>query len=166
MTADARRRLKSTADNADMEMEMIHDTTFIGNMEGLSYARQVDSLQARLSRVEKRLDNTEKELGDTKLELGETKLRVIDLEESVGFYGILRNRFLSTFKRDKLQNATPADIGLVATGNVWAYEGNASRDADLYQLLGRRTDFSTYKALYGLHHSVARDIGELRFETK
>jgi hypothetical protein len=138
-----------------MEMETTHDTAFVGNIEGLSYARQAkesDSLQAQLSDVNNQLTNVTK--------------RLVNLEESVGFYGILRNRFLSTFKRDKLQNATPADIGLVATGNVWAYEGNASRDADLYQLLGRRTDFSTYKALYGLHHSVARDIGELRFETK
>jgi hypothetical protein len=111
-----------------MEKEMIHNMTFVGNMEGLSYTRQakeLDSLQERLSRVEKRLDNHEKELGETKLELGETKLelsdtkfRVIDLEDSVGFYRILRNRFLSTFKRDKLQNATPADMGLIADGNL------------------------------------------------
>ena len=64
--------------------------------------------------------------------------RTVNLEESVG---ILRNRFLSTFKRDKLQNATPADIRLIADGNVWAQEGNASRDADLYQSLGGRTGF-------------------------
>ena len=176
MTADARRRLKSTADNTDMEMEMIHDTIFVGNMEGLSYARQAkksDSLQAQLNRLEKKfekeLGETKQELGETKRELGETKrglrdikLRVTDLEEPVG---ILRHRFLSTFKRDKPKNATPADMGLIASGNLWAHEGNASRDADLYQSVGGRTDFATYKELYGLHPWMAREISMLIFES-
>jgi hypothetical protein len=165
MTADARRRLKSTADNTDMEMETIHDTIIVGNMEGLSYARRVDSLQVRLNNVEKRLDNTEKELSDTKQELRDTKFRVTDLEESAGYYGVLRNRFLSTFKRDKPKNATPADMGLIASGNLWAHEGNASRDADLYQSVGGRTDFATYKELYGLHPWMAREISMLIFES-
>jgi hypothetical protein len=67
---------------------------------------------------------------------------------------------------DKLRKAPPADIRFIANGNVWAHEGNASHNADLYQSLGGRTDFSTYKALYGLHPSVARDISKLIFEAK
>jgi hypothetical protein len=162
MTADARRRLKSTADNANMEMETIHDTAFVGNMEGLLYVRQAkesDLRQERLSNVEKRLTDVTKRLSDI-------EARIVSLEESVGFYGILRNRFLSTFKRDKLKNATPADIRLIADGKVWAHKGNASRDADLYQSVGGRTDFSTYKALYGLHPAVVREISKLIFEAK
>lgn len=147
-------------------MEMVHDTAFVGNMAGLSYARRAkesDSLEARLRNVENELTVVKKNLTE---KLDDSLARIIILEESAGYYGILRNRFLSTFKRDKLQNATPADINLIADGNVWAHEGNGSRDADLYQSLGGRTDFSTYEALYGLHPSVVRDISKLIFEAK
>jgi hypothetical protein len=67
------------------------------------------------------LRDIKQELRDTKQELRDTKLRVTDLEESVG---ILCNRFLTTFKRDKLQNATPADIGLITGGNQWTHNGS------------------------------------------
>ena len=154
-------------------MEMVHDTAFVGNMAGLSYARRAkesDSLEARLRNVENELTvvkkNLTEKLDDSLEKLDDSLARIIILEESAGYYGILRNRFLSTFKRDKLQNATPADINLIADGNVWAHEGNGSRDADLYQSLGGRTDFSTYEALYGLHPSVVRDISKLIFEAK
>jgi hypothetical protein len=60
MMTDARTRLKSTADNSNMEMEMIHDTTFVGNMEGLSYARQVDSLQGRVDNLDEKVSHNSK----------------------------------------------------------------------------------------------------------
>jgi hypothetical protein len=65
---------------------------------------------------------------------------MVNLEESLGYYKVLRNRFISTFKRDKLHIAT-----LVEEGNAWAHEGNASRDADLYESIGGRINFSHTK---------------------
>lgn len=112
------------------------------------------------------LSDVESQLTDVRQILNNVDARIANLEESVRLYGIPRNKFLSIFKRDKLQNATPADIRLIANGDICTHEGNASRDAALYQSLGRRTDFSTYKALYGLHPAVVRELSRSIFEAK
>jgi len=40
------------------------------------------------------------------------------------------SRFISTFKRDKLKTADPADIQVIAGGNRAAHNGNCKIDAD------------------------------------
>jgi hypothetical protein len=87
------------------------------------------------------------------------KIKVVSLEDrvssltmSLAAYKILRNRFISTFKRDKLANATEVDRKIIAAGNGWAHGGDAVVDAQLYISATResRRDFSAYKKLYGI----------------
>jgi len=49
-------------------------------------------------------------------------------------YKILRNSFISTFKRDKMGNANRTIIG---AGNAWAHGGDAVVDASLYYNTGK-----------------------------
>ena len=88
--------------------------------------------------------------------------RVTSLTLSLEAYHILRNRFLSTFRRDKLGNATEADFRLISEGNRWAHGGDATADALLYE--GRlrlwRVDVSTYEKLYGLDPARVAQISK------
>src|SRR5712664_1154478 len=53
------------------------------------------------------------------------------------------SRFISTFKRDKLKTADPADIQVIAGGNRAAHNGNCKIDAELYIRLTSLTDAQT-----------------------
>ncbi|KAF8466208.1 hypothetical protein BDZ91DRAFT_816757, partial [Kalaharituber pfeilii] len=57
--------------------------------------------------------------------------------------------FISTFKRDILENATDSDRRIIGAGNAWAHGGDAVVDAQLYRGAGGRRDFGAFKKLYG-----------------
>ena len=92
-------------------------------------------------------------------EVGSQGERVSSLTISLEEYKLLRNRFISTFKRDKLRNATDADIRLIAEGNASAHGGDAVADAMLYQT-HRRRDRSAYEQLYGMDPGAVLAIGK------
>jgi len=102
----------------------------------------------------------EEEFATQKEEIILLKIKVVSLEDrvssltiSLAAYKLLRNRFISTFKRDKLGNATEADKKIIAEGNGWAHGGDAVVDAQLYKSETRegRRDFYAYNKLYGIH---------------
>ena len=76
---------------------------------------------------------------------------------SLDAYKLLRNRFISKFKRDKLANATEADRRIIAEGSP--HGGDAIADAELYHqgMTGRR-DFQAFKKLYGMDPSIVLRI--------
>jgi hypothetical protein len=75
--------------------------------------------------------------------------RVSSLIISLDAYKPLRNRFISVYKRDKLNNATDADKRIIGVGNAWARGDEAVVDAMLYSSTGPdgRCDAVTYKPL-------------------
>lgn len=144
------------------------DGLLVGNQHGSAYARlktEMDEMKSRLTAVER--DNKELKAGIRELKQDNRELndnnnteidaRISALEE--GFY-TPRNRFLSTFKRDILKTATPAEV-MIKEEKACANRGNALWDAELYEKPIGRTDFGTYKALYGLHPAVVRTICKL-----
>ena len=58
---------------------------------------------------------------------------VSDLTSSLGGYHLLRNCFISTFKRDKLGDITQDNRRIIAVGNRWAHGGDVVSDAKLYK---------------------------------
>jgi hypothetical protein len=80
--------------------------------------------------------------GLSKLEIASHKLKITSLEDRVGSltlsldaYKILRNLFISTYKRDKLASDTEADRRIIGAGNAWAHGGDAVVDAQLHLIL-------------------------------
>ncbi|KAL1848769.1 hypothetical protein Plec18170_007780 [Paecilomyces lecythidis] len=76
----------------------------------------------------------------------------------------LRHRFLSMFKRDKMNHENPLNT-LTLPDNFWISEGNQTvhggdcrKDAELYYPTGARQDFNVYTELYGFHPGVVRSI--------
>jgi hypothetical protein len=49
---------------------------------------------------------------------------------------------------------------------VWAHEGDASRDAELYDSVGGRTNVAIYETLYGLHPAVVKTLSKSVFKSK
>ena len=128
-------------------------------MRGLEYAwEKKDHCQLEPSVAE--LDKWQRTYTMTIASLQE---QVASLTTSLDAYLILRNRFLSTYKKDKLHNATDADFRMIAAGNKWAHGGDAVADARLYQgqVRGRRRDFATYQSLYGITPAETSEIGKV-----
>lgn len=77
--------------------------------------------------------------------------KVARLEDAVGWLGLeklkTQNRFISTYRRDKLQNATHTDLHFIASGNRIAHGGNSIRDCDLYDPPHGRTNHFTASTL-------------------
>lgn len=77
---------------------------------------------------------------------------------SLDAYKLLRNRFISTFKRDKLGNMNDADKRIIGVGNAWAHGGDVVVDAQLYEGTGGRRDFTAFEKLYGMSAGDVRLI--------
>jgi len=86
--------------------------------------------------------------------------RLRSLIESVESYRRIRNRFLSTFKRDYLHRGSKADHQLIIAGHKPAHGGDATVDASLYIGPGARSDFAVFKRLYGLTPQAVQGISE------
>ncbi|PUU79213.1 hypothetical protein B9Z19DRAFT_980412, partial [Tuber borchii] len=71
---------------------------------------------------------------------------------------LLRHRFLSTFRRDKLGIKNPQDQDYIDGGNVSAHGGDAVTDSQLYNGSEARDDFATFKCLYGFPPQIVQDL--------
>ena len=109
-------------------MEFSSKTLAISREENESRAKAV-------AKAEFRLDSLEKS--------------VYKMAASMSTYRDLRSRFLSAFKRDKLDTATKADLSIAGEGPV-PRGGDATIDAMLYEGTSGRRDFITFWKLYGL----------------
>ncbi|PGH16382.1 hypothetical protein AJ80_05232 [Polytolypa hystricis UAMH7299] len=74
----------------------------------------------------------------------------------------IRHRFLSTYKRDKLDMMSTTDMQKILNGNLVAHEGHAFVDALLYDSK-KRTDEPTFIALYGASPQFVLRYGEELF---
>ena len=150
----AQKRLKATIDSDPLTVEDVHGKLFVGNRKALGQVEALSRMEIfedQLRTIQDRLRNTE-DRSDT------LQQKVDDLEISVYDYKFLHHRFISTFKRDILNNATGNDHHYIATGNGFAHGGNCKRDVDLYEQPGGRRDFDAYVKLYGLHPSIVGSV--------
>ncbi|OJD10188.1 hypothetical protein AJ78_08695 [Emergomyces pasteurianus Ep9510] len=116
------------------------------------------AVEARLKASESLLKASQSHLADVENELKSATCRISDLEESVPELKDVRNRFISTFKRDILLNDTETDRAIIRTGNRSVHGGNCKRDAELYKAPSLRRDFDIYIKLYGLHPEIVRSL--------
>lgn len=107
-----------------------------------------------------RVDAQDKKIASQDIKISSLEDRVSSLTSTLDTYKLVRNRFISTFKRDKLANATAADSKIIVEGNGWAYGGDAVVDAQLYEGTGGRRDTITFKTLYGMSPGDVRMISE------
>ena len=116
------------------------------------------SLLIRVRALEEEVTSQKEKITSHKIKISSLEDRVRSLTISLDAYKLLRNRFISTFKRDKLANATEADRRIIAEGSGWVHGGDAIVDAELYQGMAGRRDFQVFKKLYGMDPSIVLRI--------
>jgi len=167
---EAKDALAIALQDEDLRVEDVRGKTFVGNHSGLPLARRA----ARVPDVEDKLAlvKTEHKTQEVKLKIHQAALKTqradlttqrADLTELFNAnhrlaptalqneYSQVRNRFISVFKRDKLNAANKSDYKIIDKGNMPAHGADALADAELYTSLNLRSDTATFEILYGLH---------------
>ncbi|GFN15992.1 coiled-coil domain-containing protein [Aspergillus tubingensis] len=149
---------------------------------------EVDQLRKDIEKLGVELAGTKQELAGTKQELSEFQQELAGIEQrlaesqhasdqfglqaraqfSNGFIDI-RDRFLSSFRRDVLNDTAVETQRLIRIGNVRAHGGHFKADASFYEEDSRyldeggkihppRNDRDTFVLLYGVDPSLAKKI--------
>jgi len=127
------------------------------NQDGRSEAKvskEMCALQHKIASLESIVASLQSKEASQAKKIASLEDRVSNLTMPREAYKLLRNRFISTFKRDKLHNATREDYKMIAEGNRWAHGGDAVVDAQLYKGTIRRGDECDFERLYGLPPSI------------
>ncbi|GKZ39631.1 hypothetical protein AbraIFM66950_000792 [Aspergillus brasiliensis] len=174
MTTSARRSLAECL-HSELYSEAIHNKMYTGNEEGLVLAGE----NARIPILESKIDGLQEQIKDldsrfSKLQSEFDQLRNQgNVRFTVG-YADIRNRFLSTYRRDSMV-IKPDEVRevrevreVINEGNSAAHNGSFKADAMLYRPEGfsdgydrhipPRTDRDTFESLYGVDPSVAEKI--------
>jgi len=72
----------------------------------------------------------------------------------------MRNRYISTYKRDFLRRNTRTDERIINAGNYTAHGGDAAVDATLYTMPQGRMDFSVFRRLYRVSPQTIEHLSE------
>ncbi|KAK2752818.1 hypothetical protein FQN55_005950 [Onygenales sp. PD_40] len=110
----------------------------------------------KIQTFEDHFKETEFSVADLQNKLKSAEHCISDVEGSVADLKDVRNRFISTYKRDVLGIETEADKVMIRRGNRFVHGGDCKRDADLYEAPAQRRDFKVYMKLYGLQPGNVR----------
>ncbi|PWW72959.1 hypothetical protein C7212DRAFT_286368 [Tuber magnatum] len=144
MTIDAKVTLGLALDNEELEVQVVRGTVYVGNRRGLDFAE-----------VREYFRIIDAEITSLKQSKAALEQRSTALQEQ---YKQVRERFLGTFRRDILKNATKRDYDIIKAGNVTAHGGDVAVDALLYEGVHGRHDSRTFIELYGMTPSDAQKI--------
>ncbi|RPA94596.1 hypothetical protein L873DRAFT_1814133 [Choiromyces venosus 120613-1] len=133
---------------------MVMGEFYVGNPRGLGLA----GVNVEIASLKGKVNSLEGEVKDLKGEVNELRDHVSTLRLAGQEYRRVRNRFISTFKRDKLDGVTQSDIDIIREGNITAHGGDAVVDALLYEGVEGRHDTYVFKELYGMHPSDVKKI--------
>ncbi|KAE8388071.1 hypothetical protein BDV23DRAFT_185687 [Aspergillus alliaceus] len=176
MIAGAKRSLAECLDTDELHSEILYDNMYTGNDKGLGIVRE----HARIPAQETKLKGLERQLNKSDDKLKEMMDRFSELHNAfnrqaqqtdVRFslrYADIRSRFLSTFRRDFMDDESRESQKVIDQGNIVAHHGFFMADAMLYdpegfkdehgQQFPPRTDRDTFKLLYGVDPSLAEKI--------
>jgi len=153
---EAGEALTRVLDSENLGIEEVRGETYVGNPRGLGLPGalgEIRLLQEGMVQGNTRITVLEEQVA----KLNES---VTTLRESGKDYKMIRSRFVSTFKRDKLNKEDPADTKIIRGGNVAMHGGDVVVDALLFDGIGGRQDFYAFEALYGMHPTTARLISK------
>ena len=117
------------------------------------YDAKFKELDATLKEHEARHVKDKEEIQALQRDVGKLKVT------SKGYLQI-RDRSLSFFRRDVLEDARREDIQKIEAGNISAHGGDAIRDASLYRQQLRRDEL-TFGSMYGIGSMQVSELGWL-----
>ena len=176
MKKDGRYAFERTlADRDDpLEVSQARGRFYVGNRRGITLGEllselcekdlikdaKLASLSAKIASLSSKVAGHDEEIASlsAKVAVHDEEMALMKRESSD--YRRIRNRFISTYVRDKLKNQTPEDEIIIHQGNCTAHRGDASVDALLYDEGGSRDDHYAFELLYGLYPSDVKKLGE------
>ncbi|KAB8278743.1 hypothetical protein BDV30DRAFT_233700 [Aspergillus minisclerotigenes] len=132
LTHEMKRKASSALREEPLQVTRDGGRVVVGNNEGIILTREMRRRDEELQQLKEQV------------------------ERPYWFEKMVRQRFLLTYKRDKLHTASDEDCGMNRRVNKKARKGDALADAELYGDW-RRRDYDVYKKLYGVH---PKDIGK------
>jgi len=167
MKAEGKRSLHQALEMNDLCVKDDESELFVANPPGLAYGRlpaHLEEVERKMEAKEKSLDTITKELKSRQDENIVLQTSVHKLTQSLALYRLSRQRFISTFKRDKLgtSSITRADREIIDNGNNLVHGGDANTDAFLYTgtIVGVRRDTSAFTQLYRLRPEIVETLGK------
>ncbi|KAB8235269.1 uncharacterized protein BDW43DRAFT_309635 [Aspergillus alliaceus] len=158
----------ATKTDIALESDMIavlYDNMYTGNDKGLGIVRE----HARIPALKTKLKGLERQLNKSDDKLKEMMDRFSELHNAFNRQAQQTDvRFLSTFRRDFMDDESRESQKVIDKGNIAAHHGFFMADAMLYdpegfkdehgQQFPPRTDQDTFKLLYGVDPSLAEKI--------
>jgi len=120
-----------------------------GNTSGIQLINERDDYRSRLDALEGKVGALKGDVGALKGEQNMLQTRVKELTAACQGYLSIRHRFLDTFRRDILEDATARWTSMIQSGNAAAHDGDAVTDASLFET-GSRRDKNLMGKVYGL----------------
>ena len=118
----------------EVEGELLVDTSSdrkvaMGKRRGLNISTEMLELRSEISELESGVGGLKNFRKETISRIASMESQIQSLSKSLPQYRHVRARFISTYKRDVLKNATDADIEIIRSGDMWAHGGDAFMDA-------------------------------------
>lgn len=162
--SDAKGALLKALEHEMLLVKDIRGQAFVANEEAVKYAEakmDMIDIQPRLDDKNDKLSkaNNQRNAKDKQIKMLQDRLN--HMSRQMDLHEILRNRFISAYKRDELDSKEISDKTAVEKGNEKVHSGDAVLDAHLFQPGGSRDDVDAYKSLYGLTPSEVLDISVL-----
>jgi hypothetical protein len=130
--------------NEGLDTEYICGRLVVGNRRGLNIARELSEMKLSINRQN--------------LTIASLENRVASLTLVSEEYNLLRQRFLSTYKRE-VGKCTKKDWVIIQEGNAVAHGGDDIADSRLY-LKSKRLNSEIFRELYGLDVLVVPLLSE------
>lgn len=171
----ARQSLQNAAQDDPLQEENLHDdTTAITNEHGTFWTRterdhaslreefrsQTNELRSITDSLRIKTDQLDVKTNELERVTAQLNVKTNELEKVTAGFRDFRNRFISTYKRDVLNQIEDSDRHFIKLGNVVAHAGNVKRDAELYSGLNARRDILVFRKLYGILPANAITIGK------
>ncbi|PUU77492.1 hypothetical protein B9Z19DRAFT_1128236 [Tuber borchii] len=116
------------------------------------FSRHLRKHEDEIASQNEKIASHKEEIASQKAEVTRLRKDVYRLQVSSTKYMQLRDRYISTFKRDKLGPSNRTGKKIIKKGNnVFSHGPNAITDAALYTLLNQRSDIDPFEKLYGLN---------------
>ncbi|KUL91704.1 hypothetical protein ZTR_01428 [Talaromyces verruculosus] len=171
----ARESLQNAAEDDPLHEENLHDdTTAITNEHGTFWTRMerdhaslreefqsmTNELRGVTAELRIKTDQLCAKTDELERLTDQLCVKTDELERATAGFRDFRNRFISTYKRDVLNQIEDSDRNFIKLGNVVVHTGNVKRDAELYNGLNARRDILVFRELYGILPAIAINIGK------
>jgi len=152
MTMEAMGVLGQALEGDELSVEGEDREMMVGNILGRTYGRLppvVEQLTKEKEALEQSAAADATLIEKQECQIEDLQAQVRHLTDALGLYRLSRQRYISTFKRDKMKDTNPVDRELIREGSEAVHGGDAHTDAGLYAGVGGRADVTAFQTLYG-----------------